>query len=75
MKTYVGAKIIGAEPLTLGMYNEFKGRDMPEGEDSKRDGYLVVYSSDYSSWSPKEVFEEVYRLVNVEEHALVVKHS
>jgi len=27
----------------------------------EKDGYLVMYSDDYISWSPKEAFEEAYR--------------
>lgn len=44
MKTYIGTKIIQAEP---------------EGKDGK-DGYKVVYPDGYTSWSPKEVFEGAY---------------
>lgn len=45
MKTYIGTKIIQAEPAT---------------KDGK-DGYKVVYPDGYESWSPKDVFEEAYR--------------
>lgn len=45
MKKYIGTKIIEAEPR--------------EGAD-RRDGYKVVYKDGYSSWSPKEAFEEAY---------------
>lgn len=44
MKTYIGTKIIQAEPATG-----------PSG-----DGYNVVYKDGYRSWSPKEAFEEAY---------------
>lgn len=47
MKTYIGAKIIQAEP------------GKKPGEDI--DGYRVVYPDGYESWSPKEVFEGAYR--------------
>ena len=60
MKSYIGTKLIKATPMNLGEYNEYKGWDMPTGEDPAREGYLVVYSDSYESWSPKEVFESAY---------------
>ena len=45
MKKYIGTKMIEAEPR--------------EGADG-RDGYKVVYKDGYTSWSPKEAFEESY---------------
>ena len=45
MKKYIGTKIIEAEPR--------------EGAD-RREGYKVIYKDGYSSWSPKEAFEEAY---------------
>lgn len=45
MKTFIGTKIIQAEPAT---------------KDGK-DGYRVIYPDSYESWSPKDVFEEAYR--------------
>lgn len=47
MKTYIGTKIIQAEPA----------------EKDGKDGYKVVYPDGYESWSPKDVFEEAYREV------------
>lgn len=44
MKHYIGTKIIQAEPKESG------------GEQ----GYRVVYSDGYESWSPKDVFEAAY---------------
>ena len=52
MKNYIGTKLIKAEPL----------------DKDGLQGYKVVYSqpngSEYTSWSPKDVFEEAYREVN-----------
>ena len=47
-KLYIGAKLI---------------RAFPENKDGK-DGYHVIYPDGYNSWSPKNVFEEAYRLVS-----------
>lgn len=60
MNKYIGTKLIEAKPMNLGDYNKFKGWTIPEDEDPKREGYLVKYSDDYISWSPKEVFEKAY---------------
>lgn len=49
MQSYIGTKIIHAEPQV----------DHQAGE--PRDGYKVVYADGYTSWSPKDVFEEAYR--------------
>lgn len=61
MKKYIGVKQIEAEPLNLGDYNKLRGWEIPANEDPKKEGYKVVYSDGYVSWSPKEIFEESYR--------------
>ena len=53
MKTYIGTKIIRAEPqMHYG----------PTGEEEP--GYKVLYPDSYESWSPKDVFEAAYRLIS-----------
>lgn len=52
MKRYIGTKIIHAEPQV----------EHHAGE--PREGYKVVYADGYTSWSPKDVFEEAYRPAN-----------
>lgn len=54
MKTYIGTKIIQAEPESraqMGVINETTG-------------YRVVYPDGYTSWSPAAAFEEAYRLTS-----------
>ena len=70
MEEYIGTKIIKAEPMKLGDYNEYRGWTIPEDEDPEREGYLVKYPDDYISWSPKEVFEEAY--VKTENNKLAI---
>lgn len=48
MKKYIGVKLIDAVEMNI---------------DGKQ-GYRVVYHEDYESWSPKDVFEEAYRLID-----------
>ena len=60
MKKYIGTKIIHAQPMTRGAYNEYRGWPIPAEQNSKDDGYLVRYPDGYESWSPKAVFEDAY---------------
>jgi hypothetical protein len=52
MKRYIGTKIIHAEPSA--------SNDGPEGTP----GYKVTYADGYTSWSPKQAFDEAYRECN-----------
>ena len=72
MKSYIGTKILRAEPMALGLYNAFRGWDMPADEDPARPGYRVEYPDGYVSWSPQEVFESAYREVSAEERAAIL---
>jgi len=61
MKEYIGVKIIKAESMDECTFLKTKkGQDISNME--TRLGYLVLYPDGYESWSPKEVFEEAYRL-------------
>ena len=64
MNKYIGTKLIEAKEMNLGAYNEFKGWNIPQNENPKTEGYMVKYSDDYISWSPKEVFEKSYLKVD-----------
>ena len=61
MKNYVGTKIIAAEEMSRGRYNEYRGWLIPENENPYDEGYLVRYTDGYESWSPKKQFEDAYR--------------
>lgn len=67
MKKYIGTKQIEAEPMTMGeAYRRgllHAGRVPSESEKSK-DGYYVRYENGYESWSPKDVFEQSYRVAD-----------
>lgn len=64
MQKYIGIKLIEAEPITLGDYNKFKGWEIPKDECPLSEGYMVKYSDDYISYSPKDVFEKAYLKVS-----------
>jgi hypothetical protein len=66
---YLGVKMIEATPMKHGDYAREKyGENKIETDFSKEnrytDGYKVVYEDGYVSWSPKEVFEKAYRLID-----------
>ena len=70
MKTYLGAKIVRAKPMTRKEYNDFRGWQLPENECGEDAGYLVEYVDGgtantaeykgYVSWSPARQFENAY---------------
>ena len=64
MNSYIGAKLVKAEAMNLGDYNKYKGWQIPANEEPEKEGYLVQYSDDYCSWSPKDVFEQAYLKVD-----------
>jgi len=69
--SYLGTKLINAEPMSRAAYNDFRGWELPADEDGTDEGYLVEYVdggkpntlayTGYVSWSPKEQFEAAYR--------------
>lgn len=65
MAPYIGCKIIDAVPA-----KESEVKNLLEGAED-REGYRVTYASDYVSWSPKDVFEEAYRLVSLDEAVII----
>lgn len=48
--TYIGTKKVTAFPCKGQMKNKIN-----------EDGYRVIYKDGYTSWSPKDVFEEAYK--------------
>lgn len=68
MKKYIGTKLIEAEPMTRGEYNEYRGWTIPADENPADEGYLVRYSDSYVSWSPKGIFDKAYLVVDDNEN-------
>jgi hypothetical protein len=62
LKRYIGTKIVEAMPMTLGTYKK-KGGQTHSTQNDKTSGYKVVYPDGYESWSPKNVFEESYSIL------------
>ena len=68
-KLYVGSKIIRAYPMDEHVFkSDVKGEYVNRGE--VKPGYLVKYPDGYTSWSPKETFENAYREVTDSEKDL-----
>lgn len=78
MEAYIGTKIVQAEPATRGEAWTRKNK-LDEVETARiigqmpEDGYRVIYSDGYESWSPKDVFEAVYRHVNAMTFGLAIE--
>lgn len=74
---YEGTKRVRARPMTRGDYNAYRGWQVPTDENPADEGYLVEYEDGgksnhpdhkgYISWSPKDVFERAYKLVQYQE--------
>lgn len=68
MKKYIGTKQVEAEPMTLGEFIKQSGRNpYANSGDMHTDdepGYIVKYQDGYVSWSPKETFEEAYKIAD-----------
>jgi hypothetical protein len=70
-KNYIGVSDIQAAPCTRELYNQIRNWNMPKDENPNDEGYLiqvlgtktnVLGMSGHVTWSPKEVFEQTYRL-------------
>lgn len=68
MKQYIGVKLVEAEPQSLDQHVGAKNpNDLSKLAGTvDQDGYKVVYEDGYISWSPKDVFEKVYKEIVVE---------
>lgn len=76
MQTYIGTKVIKAQVMNLGDYNQHRGWTIPSDEDPLKEGYLVEYSDSYQSWSPKKQFEDAYELTeNGADYAVRLHHE
>jgi hypothetical protein len=63
IKTYQSIKKVKARPMdkaTAIGHNLVRDK-----EGDNEDGYIVMYEDGYKSWSPKEVFENGYKEIEV----------
>ena len=71
-EVYIGTKIIVAEPMTEGTFDEKYRPTLGNKGNPFREGYKVRYEDGYISWSPKETFERAYRKVTNAEKVILV---
>ena len=41
MKDYIGVKVVAAEPMSRGEYNEYRGWKIPSDENPEDEGYHI----------------------------------
>ena len=63
MKKYIGTKTIMAKPMAKSEAEKVLNRSLDDAKGGE-DGYLVEYPDGYKSWSPKETFEEAYKVAD-----------
>ena len=83
MKKYIGTKMIQAEPAkcywmpsgvkVIAGKSEIVAQEIVAEAVSCDEGYKVWYSDGYVSWSPKEVFEDAYRLTDAMNFGLAIE--
>jgi hypothetical protein len=74
LETYVGCKIIKAEPMDYRSFQQ--SRNSPEWEQYQSlPGYRVIYEDGYTSWSPQDIFERSYRKLSPGEIAMVTQSN
>ena len=61
MKKYIGTKTIKAMPMAKSEAEKVLNRSLADAKGGE-DGYLVEYPDGYKSWSPKDTFEEAYKI-------------
>lgn len=64
MKKFIGTKEVEAGPMTMG--EAYRRSLLQNGEmlnETNKDapGYYIKYENGYESWSPKDVFDKVYK--------------
>lgn len=77
LKLYIGTKMVKAEPMVKSAAVA-KGWARPSEGNQDAPGYHVQYTnpdgSTYDSWSPKDVFEQSYQIVeNFKDHLFNAK--
>lgn len=63
MKKYIGTKTIMAMPMAKSEAEKVLNRSLADANGGE-DGYLVEYQDGYKSWSPKETFEQAYKIAD-----------
>lgn len=73
MKKYIGIKEVHATPMSA--EDAISKGHKTSTYSGKDEGYEVTYKDDYSSWSPKEVFDEAYKPCETPLDRLHIEHD
>ena len=66
--TYIGAKVVKAEPYSKEQFDHYKLHNAHSEESNWSTitpGYKVYYEDGYVSWSPKDVFDKFYTNIDL----------
>ena len=74
MKKYIGTKTIMAMPMAKSEAEKVLNRSLADAKGGE-DGYLVEYLDGYKSWSPKETFEEAYKIADTYIDRMRIEYS
>ena len=75
MKKYIGTKEVSATPAWLIDVTVYPKDDAVPRLMNRKDGYKVVYEDGYESWSPKDVFEKIYKPADTALDRLKIEHN
>lgn len=83
MEKFIGINMVEAFEMSRKDYNIYRVWELPKDENGDDKGYLVKllnteksnhpYHDGYISWSPKEVFEKIYRKIEAMPFGLAVE--
>lgn len=60
MQNYMGSEQLKAKPMTRGLYNIYRGWEIPKNENPHDEGYFIERENGHITWMPKDAFESVY---------------
>ncbi len=58
MNKYIGVRLVEATPITRGLYNTYRGWNIPADENPEDFGYMVTNESGQTNWFPRAEFEK-----------------
>lgn len=76
MKKYIGTREVKATPAIRKGGKVYLPTDgIPKTMDIEEDGYKVVHEDGHESWSPKGVFEKVYKIAETFKDRLIIEQE
>lgn len=79
MKIYIKTKTIKATPAWKLDNGTIIPKDVPMDAELQncemQDGYMVIYEDDYTSWSPKDIFEKAYKIAETPLDRMYIEYN